>query len=52
MTDRQKRAIFYTERKRKLAKLEALGLLAEYMAQKPANYHNITAFTRRKGITL
>lgn len=53
MSIRQKRAIFYHERERKLHKLEALGLLEEYRAfNKGKRNHTIGVFCRHKGITL
>lgn len=49
----QKRAIYYNDRKRKLAKLEAMGLLEEYKEfNKGKTYHTIAVFCRHKGITL
>ena len=53
MSIRQKRAIFYHERERKLHKLEVMGLLDEYKEfNKGKSYHTIGVFCRRKGITL
>lgn len=53
MSIRQKRAIYYHERERKLAKLEAMGLLNEYKEfNKGKTYHTIAVFCRHKGITL
>ena len=53
MSIRQKRAIFYTERERKLAKLEQMGLLDEYKEfNKGKSHHTIAVFCRHKGIIL
>lgn len=53
MSIRQKRAIYYHERERKLARLEAMGLLEEYKEfNKGKTYHTIAVFCRRKGIIL
>ena len=53
MSIKQKRAIFYTDRERKLQKLRALGLLEEYKTfNQGKKHHTITAFCRHKGITL
>lgn len=53
MKTAQKRAIYYTERKRKLNKIEAMGLMPEYLEYKGnSDYHKIERFARKKGITL
>ena len=53
MSIKQKRAIFYSDRERKLAKLKAMGLLDEYKKfNKGKTYHTIAVFCRHKGITL
>ena len=53
MSIKQKRAIFYSDRERKLAKLEAMGLLEEYKAfNKGKAHHTIAVFCKRKGIAL
>ena len=53
MSIRQKRAIYYHERERKLRKLESMGLLDEYKAyNKGKKYHTIECFCRIKGIRL
>lgn len=53
MNTKQKRAIWYSERKRKLRKLEKLGLMREYLLYKgTSRYNKIERFCRMKGVRL
>lgn len=52
MTTKQKRAIWYSDRERKLNKLESLGLMKEYREFCKGKNNQIALFCNRKGIRL